>query len=49
MVRCECGHESCFHRAVPSGVSAMFNRPAPGAKSCNVKDCMCLRFTPKEA
>lgn len=49
---CECGHESCFHKAKESGAVAFFVG-TPQGRSCMAKndagkECMCLRFTAKE-
>lgn len=44
MTKCECGHESCFHRKEPKGVSTLFVQPP--SKMCNAKECQCMRFTP---
>lgn len=40
---CECGHQSCFHHPMPTGIRAMFTDAPP--KACNMKECYCLRFT----
>ena len=45
MVKCECGHESCFHRGKASMI-AEWKGQVP--KTCAVKDCYCVRFTPLE-
>lgn len=47
MVKCECGHQECFHHRQPTSMLGFFAQDKP-TKACNIKECACLRFTKVE-
>jgi hypothetical protein len=44
LVKCECGHETCFHRQ-KGPLEGMFGGSVE--KTCAVKGCECVRYTKK--